>query len=318
MPRRVRPGRSTVVQAEGGSCPLCLVDLRAKFRGIEAEETGARFGVDECPGCGLGRTVPVPGDLAPYYGASYYGGRHGLTARFCLRRRLRIVGRFAGQGAGRSLLDFGCGDGGFLIEARERGWDCWGVERDRPAPRPGAPPVVSSLEELGEGTRFDCSTLWHALEHLEDPVGMLADLRGRMKPGGVVLAAVPNFGSWQSRATGASWLHLDLPRHLSHFTVGSLAKAFEAAGFRVEEVFQGELEYDVIGWSQGLLNRAFGGRDEFFKAVSGRPGRGATVFEAAQVAAGLGLSMALALPAWLESRIGRGGTLIVRARAGEG
>ena len=314
MPHEVRPGRSTAVETGRGPCPLCLVEMREKFRGIEAEETGARFGVDECPGCGLGRTVPVPVDLAPYYGASYYGGRHGLTARFCVARRLRLVGRFAGPGAGRSLLDFGCGDGGFLLGARGRGWDCWGVERDRAAPRPGGLPVASGLDGLGEGPRFDCSTFWHVLEHLDDPVEVLVGVRGRMKPGGVVVAAVPNFGSRQSRATGASWLHLDIPRHLWHFTAASLSRTFEAAGFAVEEVARGELEYDVIGWSQSLLNRWFGGRNEFFKAVSGRPGRRSGPAEGLQVVAGLGLSMASALPAWAEGRVGGGGTLIVRAR----
>ena len=319
MPQDVRPGRSVAAQTDGASCPLCLVAMREKFRGVEAEETGARFGVAECPRCGLGRTRPLPDDLTPYYGASYYGGRHGLTARFCTRRRLRIVGRLAGPGAGRSLLDFGCGDGGFLLEARERGWDCRGVERDRPRAVAGDLAVVASLDDFGEGPQFDCATFWHVLEHLDDPVDMLDGLRGRMKPGGVVVAAVPNFGSWQSRATGASWLHLDLPRHLSHFTEESLARTFEAAGFQVAEVFQGELEYDVIGWSQSLLNRAFGGRNEFFKAVSGRPGRKpSALLDGLHVVAGLGLATLWALPAWLESRIGRGGTLIACARAGEG
>ena len=85
-----------------------------------------------------------------------------------------------------------------------------------------------------------------------------------------MLAAVPNFGSLQARATGASWLHLDIPRHLSHFTAESIAKTFRASGFRVEDISFGELEYDVIGWSQSLLNRGLGGRNDFFKAMSGR------------------------------------------------
>jgi len=324
MVSEVRSGGSTATHAAEGDCPLCSVNLRERFREIEAEETGARFGVDECPCCGLGRTVPVPADLTPYYGASYYGGRHGLTAQLCLRRRLRIVDRIVGQGAepsaeaGRWLLDYGCGDGSFLAEARARGWNGRGIERHgRESARDGLS-VVSSLAELDEGLRFDCATLWHVLEHLEDPVGALADLRRWIRPGGVVLAAVPNFGSWQARATGASWLHLDIPRHLSHFTPNALAKTFEAAGFRVSETFHGEWEYDVIGWSQSLLNRWLGGRNEFFKAASGRPRETTGRFVGFQVVAGLALSGLAALPAWVESRIGRGGTLIVCARSGKG
>lgn len=309
-----RPRRSRDARTNRGTCPLCLIGMRARYRGIQAEETGMWFGVDECPKCGLGRTRPIPADMTPYYTASYYGGRHGLTARFCNRRRLRIVQRVDGPGVGRSLLDFGCGDGGFLFEASEQGWNCRGIERDRPASALGDLGIVASLVGLGEEARFDCSTFWHVLEHLDDPVDVLSSLRCRMKPGGVVVAAVPNFGSRQSRATGASWLHLDLPRHLSHFTEESLVKTFQASGFHVEDISHGELEYDVIGWSQGLLNRAFGGRNEFFKAVSGRPSHRSTVIRAFQVAAGLGLSVLSVLPAWVESRIGRAGTLIASGR----
>ena len=215
---------------------------------------------------------------------------------------------------GRSLLDFGCGEGDFLRAARTRGWAGCGVERSRPAAVPGDLTVVASLDELGERKRFDCATFWHVLEHLDDPVGTLTELRGYIEPDGLVLAAVPNFGSWQARVTGASWLHLDIPRHLFHFTAESIAKMFEASGFQVDDISFGEWEYDVIGWSQSLLNRGLGGRNEFFKTVSGRPSGGSRPRKAFQVAAGLGLSLLTAVPAWCESRLGRGGTLIAVAR----
>jgi SAM-dependent methyltransferase len=212
------------------------------------------------------------------------------------------------------LLDFGCGDGDFLLEAMKKGWYGRGVDRDRLGTDLHDLKIVTELDELGEGSQFDCATFWHVLEHLEDPVSVLADLRGWLKPGGVVVAAVPNFGSWQARTIGASWIHLDVPRHISHFTSESLSKTFEMSGYRVEQISFGELEYDVLGWSQGLLNLGFGDRNEFFKTMSGRPGRGSIGHAAFHLAAGLGLSMISVLPAWIESRIGRGGTLIIRGR----
>ena len=309
-----QPGQSPATATDGHDCPLCRVAMREKFRGIAAEATGETFRVDECPRCGLGRTRPVPADLAAHYDAEYYGGRHGLTGWLCNRRRSGLVRRLAGPGAGRSLLDFGCGEGDFLLAARSDGWDCTGVERNRPASVAGGPNIVASLDELDERKPFDCVTFWHVLEHLDDPVRTLTDLRGYLKPDGLVLAAVPDFGSWQARATGASWLHLDIPRHLSHFTAESIAKTFRAGGFRVEDISFGELEYDVIGWSQSLLNRGLGGRNDFFKAMSGRSDGGSLPRKAFHVVAGLGLSLLATVPAWAESRLGRGGTLIAAAR----
>ena len=132
-----------------------------------------------------------------------------------------------------------------------------------------------------------------------------------------MLAAVPNFGSWQARSPGQSWLHLDIPRHLYHFTKRSLTKIFEAAGFGVQGVSYGEIEYDVIGWSQGLLNLRFRGRNEFFKAVSGKSGRKWSLHRAIQIPAGLGLSLLATIPAWAECFVGRAGTLILTARSPE-
>jgi SAM-dependent methyltransferase len=311
---QVQQGQSSPTAPLDQTCGLCGIAVRERYRRIVAEETGLGFAVDACPACGVGRTRPVPVDLSPYYNPGYYGKRHGATGRICNRRRVGMLRRRAGSVAGRSLLDYGSGDGGFLLAARAEGWDGQGLERDPPTRSPGAPPVAARLDEL-DGRSFDCVTFWHVLEHLDDPVKVLTAVRQRMTPGGLALAAVPNFDSWQSRATGGSWLHLDLPRHLHHFTPTSIARTFEASGFVVEEIAFGEFEYDVIGWSQSLLNRIFGGRNEFFKAMSGRPGAGTSLRRTFQVAAGLALSAIAIAPAWIERKLRRGGTLIVAARS---
>jgi SAM-dependent methyltransferase len=290
--------------------------MKERYAAIMADMTGEKFAVEECPACGLGETHPRPVDMDDYYRPSYYGNRHGLTNRICVRRRLGLVRSRVGAGTGRSLLDFGCGDGSFLSAAREHGWNCCGIERHPPASVQNHVLVLSSLDELDD-LRFDCVTFWHVLEHLDDPVKVLTRLRTYVKPGGIVLASVPNFASWQARFTGASWLHLDIPRHLYHFTNRSLTKTFEAAGFRVQGVSYGELEYDVIGWSQSLLNLGLRGRNEFFETVSGRAGSKWTLHRAFHVPAGLGLSLLATIPAWIESFLGRAGTLILTARSPE-
>ena len=137
-----------------------------------------------------------------------------------------------------------------------------------------------------------------------------------LAPDGLVLIAVPNFGSWQARATGRFWLHLDLPRHLSHFTPDSVRLLLEASGYEVIGQTFGEWEYDVVGWSQSLLNRFFRGGNAFFKRVSGRPGLGPVLRPRAlfQLVMGLGLSATFLGFTWLENLLKRGGTLIVVAR----
>src|SRR6185436_9579188 len=124
------------------------------------------FAIRSCPGCGLGHTTPQPDDIAEYYGADYYGQRHGVTYRWCLWRRLGILARASKRGTGR-LLDVGCGDGGFLDVARARGWEVVGTELGGNASRTAArgievQPSIAGATERGART-FHVATMWHSL-----------------------------------------------------------------------------------------------------------------------------------------------------------
>ncbi len=287
-----------------------------RYSGVVADETGEAFEIVVCPRCGMGRTSPQPDDLSPYYPPAYYGNRHGLTAAFCNRRRMNLVRRWMGPGAGRPLLDWGCGDGDFLRAARPDGWIGCGLERHVRAAGRNDPPIVEDLDGLAGQPPFVCATFWHVLEHLDDPIDVLTRLRSFLAPGGMVLAAVPNFGSLQSRILTDSWPHLDIPRHLHHFTKTSLIGIFQMSGYQIAGVSYGELEYDVIGWSQGLLNRTLGDRNEFLRRMSGRPASGRRgLGQATRFVIGLGLSMVAVPTALLESAIGRGGTLLIAAKS---
>ena len=66
-------------------------------------------------------------------------------------------------------------------------------------------PASSRIASFPAG-RFDVVTMYHALEHVEDPVGILTTLRGWLLEGGVLLVEVPN--------VEARCIH---PRHRFHF-----------------------------------------------------------------------------------------------------
>jgi len=51
-------------------------------------------------------------------------------------------------------------------------------------------------------TRFDVITLWATLEHLPDPNRYVKRAREHPRPGGVLLASVPNFGGITQRLIG--------------------------------------------------------------------------------------------------------------------
>ena len=139
------------------------------------------------------------------------------------------------------LLDVGCGRGDLAIWFAQRGWRVAGVE-------PAAAAAGLAAErgiEVHHGTlddapwapeTFDAVTFNHSLEHVPDPRLTLRQAGTLVRPGGLVIVSVPNFGGWQRRLFRSRWFHLDLPRHLQHFDRGSLAEMARAAGLESREV----------------------------------------------------------------------------------
>ena len=294
------------------TCPVCRGAMREALAGVRDPQSGEAFGVVRCSGCQLGVTVPAPEDLEPYYGERYYGGRHWITRRYCAWRRMRVIEQATRGMAPSTLVDIGCGDGSFLLEARRAGWTVLGTEVNDRIPSPGLE-IWGSIDDLRSRAPFGCITLWHSLEHLRHPTEAVTNLARMLVPGGTFVVAVPDSRGWQARLFGRHWLHLDVPRHLYHFGLPSLRAALETAGLKVIRVWHHELEYDLFGWIQSALNRAMPRPNILFDALTRRPRR----VSRALVAANAILAVLLLIPAFvatvLSTWMGRGGTIIVAA-----
>ena len=301
------------LSGEKGLCPVCAGRLAPHIQGVRDSVTGEQFGILKCEACGFGVTDPFPERLEPYY-AEYYGSRHGITAKFCARRRIALVTKTAGKGAGRRLLDVGCGDGMFLQTARDDGWNVVGTELNPEPARQLGFDVYSSLEECAEKGPFACITLWHSLEHMTDPRAVLTKIRGMVAEDGVVLIAVPNFGGLQAKALRNSWLHLDLPRHLYHFTSGAMDQILAQTGFAPVAHWHQEFEYDLMGWWQGALNSFLPTPNVLFDYLARKKVRG-TLLD--RIVSGISAPVipAVSVPlVWVGSLAGQGGTLLVAAK----
>ncbi|MEO8348341.1 MAG: class I SAM-dependent methyltransferase [Acidobacteriota bacterium] len=245
-----------------GRCKACgSADLE---RFVDVND---RFSLVECRNCRLVATFPVLTDaeIADYYPASYYGKSNRrfnllferLIPVFRSRRR-RAIERFARAGR---LLDVGCGRGLLPALMRARGWEVHGVEFSDWAARHAreelhVPVFVGDfLESPYPPGFFDVVVFWHVLEHVRDPVAALRKSREILKPGGLLVVAVPNLESYQAVATRRHWFHLDVPRHYHHFRLGVLRRILEESGFSVESVSHFSLEYNPYGWIQSILNQ---------------------------------------------------------------
>jgi SAM-dependent methyltransferase len=294
-------------------CPLCSGGLNTPARKVSDPITGEKFEIACCSECRIAMTVPAPARIETYYRERYYGNRHSFTGRLCNWRRRRLVARHISPSAGARLLDLGSGDGAFLDTASAAGWTAVGVEPHH-RPDEGKHAIFRTLEQAATLAPYDCVTMWHVLEHVPAPVECLAQLRSILSPTGVLLLAVPDFGGLQARVFGGHWLHLDVPRHLYHFTARSLPRLLNTAGFEVLRTAHQEFEYDCFGWIQSALNAIGPTPNVLFDALTGKPPRvGRFAVGAAYVAGSLIAPAAAALTA-ASTLLHRGGTIIVAAR----
>lgn len=222
----------------------------------------------------------------------------------------------ATAGSPGALLDIGCGEGTFLEAAARRGYRVTGTERGAAAEHASTQlEVCASLEEARERAPFDVVTLWHTLEHFRSPRETLTMARSLLRPGGLVIAAVPNASGLQARVFGSRWFHLDVPRHLFHFNPRSLERLLVETGLDVQRWYHQELEYDWFGWIQSALNATFFQPNTLFQSMSGKPVDSAAGSLAVHYALAAAIAPAALAATALGTVTGRGGTVIAVARS---
>lgn len=287
------------------SCPVCRGPLVAYLGAVRDHVTGEAFALRRCPDCDLAVTDPVPASLDRFYPPWYR--RFSRPAVAVLRRfyRWRIRGWVGRLRGGDRVLEVGCASGWMLHALRERGMRVVGtersVERALPARRDGLPVFVGDLSALRPDARADLIVLFHVLEHLDDPVRALAACAAHLTPGGHVVVAVPTLASWQARVFGAHWFHLDVPRHLVHFSPRALDRALAAAGLRRTGRSFVSAEHDPYGWLQSALDRLGFPQGTLTHALMGMRGSSPLVLLAA-AALGvplLAIGALLSMASWL-------------------
>lgn len=131
------------------------------------------------------------------------------------------------------ILDLGAGTGDFLAQAKNVGWETFGVEPNEGARRLAAEKGVELLENSASfpDQHFDVITMWHVLEHVPDLEKQIRELDRILKPDGLLVIAVPNFKSFDAREYKEFWAAYDVPRHLYHFSPKAIEKIFRGMGF---------------------------------------------------------------------------------------
>lgn len=162
----------------------------------------------------------------------------------------RYVSALKRQGlkpSGARLLDIGSFTGTWLRVAAEHGMVASGVEGLAEAVRfsrdrfPDLRLEHGTAEHIGgEHDLFDLVTLWETLEHTVDPLQVLRQAAGLMKPGGWLAITVPNARNAQFSVLRElcffAYGGYNGIGHINMFSPDTLRRALEAAGLSIRHV----------------------------------------------------------------------------------
>jgi len=196
---------------------------------------------------GILYTTPTPTDLDKYYQSENYishtdGNKslfeklYQIAKNFNLKSKLNVVKK---NTSGKSILDYGCGVGDFLLFMQKNGYNVKGFEPNEDALKIAHKKLgesVSNQNILENTEKYDIITLWHVLEHIPNRDEILHSLIEHLKPNGKLIIAVPNHESFDAKHYKEYWAAYDVPRHLWHFNPKIMKHYSERFGMKIENI----------------------------------------------------------------------------------
>jgi SAM-dependent methyltransferase len=176
-----------------GDCPLCGGPGGGLAFPYWTEWEGRRFYYRACRQCSTTFIDPLPTEddfRGMYSRSSYHDVHYSKVDETNHLHGLRLVQPHLNRNS--RILDFGCGNGSFIIAAKRLGFACEGVELDekmRLLASQNAVAEVHALDDLvRSGKRFGTIHLGDVLPHVPDPAATMLTLESLLEPDGVFFA----------------------------------------------------------------------------------------------------------------------------------
>jgi SAM-dependent methyltransferase len=212
-----------------------------------------------CKNCNSYSLANVPPDLSRHYPAGYYAlpnsREEADRSTAGEEYKLELIRRYVTRGR---LLEIGPGAGMFAYLASKRGFQVEAIEMSAQSAAfiegvLGLPVHRTSDEiaALNTAGAFDVIAMWHVIEHVRDPAGLVAAAAAKLNRGGILIVATPNPSSLQFKALGRHWVHVDAPRHVHLISAAALGGVARRCGLTtglVTSTDEGARYWNVFGW----------------------------------------------------------------------
>lgn len=225
------------------SCPCCKQAGPLSSFSIELTTSGRlrNFEIHECGTC---KHAWLATDRASHeiiesvYNHDYAG--HRLDQHFERRCREEIKGNISRLiSPPADLLDVGCGNGSFILAAKENGYDALGIDISAEgvaiANKRGATALNVDFLTHDFGQLFDVITMWDVIEHLREPEIFLTRAKKLLSPDGILIIKTPSIGKpclqLVRTIKRAAPSLLQTPDHVQFWTKTSMDALLTRTGF---------------------------------------------------------------------------------------
>lgn len=202
---------------------VCLLCGSARLTSLSGYE---QHYLVKCTACDFifCKRKPTMDELNTHY--ALYPRARGIS-EITLKRYNELLDKFEPYRKTNNLLDVGCGDGFFLIEARKRNWKVFGTEFSSKAIdvclQKGIQMTNSPLNpQHYHPESFDVITSFEVIEHINTPQTELQSFYSLLRKGGLLYITTPNFNSLSRIILKSKWNVIEYPEHLSYYTVQTL------------------------------------------------------------------------------------------------
>jgi len=210
-------------------CPLCgnkkglIPVMKVAYPEIE-------YRMIHCPVCGLTFAFPMVEAPKEYYAEKeWYGERWEFT------RVWKIIKRGSGN-----LLEIGCGEGFFLEKGRGKGYTLYGIDINKEAIKKAKKRIpeahfhsdfhIPLPKKFPE--RYNVVCAFHVLEHTDDPIKFLKNIKYILIDDGLLFLSVPSPRRAQKFITGREWWDYP-PHHLTWWDEKSIKNILTKSGFEI-------------------------------------------------------------------------------------
>jgi 2-polyprenyl-3-methyl-5-hydroxy-6-metoxy-1,4-benzoquinol methylase len=182
----------------------------------------------QCGNCGFvfSRKIPTLKELDDHY-RNYSYDKEVFVSPVTIKRYHELLDEFEKFRKSNLLLDVGCGAGLFLKVAIDRGWKVYGTEYSDKA--------IEICEAKGinmkkgilnakdfEGLQFDVVTSFEVIEHINNPLEEMENIKALIRPGGLFYCTTPNFNALSRYYLKGDYNVIKYPEHLSYYTPRTL------------------------------------------------------------------------------------------------